>query len=281
MKQVKLMLGLLFCANALLAQWDIDKHVQMVKDLEIQIKNETIDSVKLGLSKKVEKEVGYILMDEHAFDFTFDFKYIAALKSDDGLFIVISWAIPLNDGTYHNAGFFAYSYGRNKTKVYQFKTLAEQLNSPEMMRNGKSGWKPVQYYRLITTNDKRKTYYTLLGWDGKDDMSNLKVVDILRFSNSGNIYTGDKIISGKGKYFGHLEFEYQERSMMKLNFENGAIVFDHLAPIQSQYQGMPQYYGPDGTYDGLIFHDGKWNLVEGIDVRNPKMKEIPKPNKSY
>ncbi len=281
MYHIKLMLGLLFLTHSAFGQWGIDKHVLAVKDLEILIKNETKDSLKLAISKKMEKEITNILMDEHAFDFDFDFKYIAALKSEDGLFLVISWAIPLNNGTFQNFGYFAYSYGRGKTKIYQFKMLAEQLNSPEMMRNGKSGWTPVQYYRLITVEDKRKTFYTLLGWDGKDDLSNVKVIDILRFSNSGTILVGDKIIYGKGKYLGHLEFEYQERSMMKLNYENGAIVFDHLQPIEPQYQGMPHYYGPDGTYDGLIFQDGRWNLIEAIDVRNPKMKEIPKPKKSY
>ena len=35
------------------------------------------------------------------------------------------------------------------------------------------------------------------------------------------------------------------------------IIWDHLAPIESKYEGMPEFYGPDFTHDALKFKKGK------------------------
>jgi hypothetical protein len=45
------------------------------------------------------------------------------------------------------------------------------------------------------------------------------------------------------------------------------IIFDHLAPPNSSYTGNYAYYGPDFSYDGFRFEEGKWELVEKVDVR--------------
>ena len=47
-------------------------------------------------------------------------------------------------------------------------------------------------------------------------------------------------------------------------------------------EGLPQYYGPDGSYDALEMKKGKWVTVEDVDVRNDKNKndraKKPDPN---
>ncbi|HEX3387053.1 MAG TPA: hypothetical protein VHS53_17755, partial [Mucilaginibacter sp.] len=49
--------------------------------------------------------------------------------------------------------------------------------------------------------------------------------------------------------------------------------FDHLAPQDGRQKKHYDLYGPDLTYDGYRFKDGRWVYVENLDMRN-------KPNKS-
>ena len=55
---------------------------------------------------------------------------------------------------------------------------------------------------------------------------------------------------------------------LKYNNELKMIVFDHLSPFESRYQGVYQFYGPDFSYDGLEFNKGIWRLISDVDARN-------------
>jgi hypothetical protein len=46
------------------------------------------------------------------------------------------------------------------------------------------------------------------------------------------------------------------------------IAFDHLVPFHPVYSGNYEFYGPDGSFDGLEFVDGLWMLREDLDARN-------------
>jgi hypothetical protein len=45
------------------------------------------------------------------------------------------------------------------------------------------------------------------------------------------------------------------------------IVFDHLSPSESKYAGQYMYYGPDFSYDGLLFKDKKWFYQAHLDLK--------------
>jgi hypothetical protein len=45
------------------------------------------------------------------------------------------------------------------------------------------------------------------------------------------------------------------------------IAYDHLVPMNPIYQNQFEFYGPDGSFDGLRFTDGTWVLEEDIDAR--------------
>jgi hypothetical protein len=46
---------------------------------------------------------------------------------------------------------------------------------------------------------------------------------------------------------------------------------DRLVPMDPSLKNMRKYYVPSGdTYDGYIFRNGYWILVEEIEVANKK-----------
>jgi len=43
---------------------------------------------------------------------------------------------------------------------------------------------------------------------------------------------------------------------------------DHLAPMEPVFEGDRSYYGPDFSYDALDYQEGKWMLIEDVELRN-------------
>ncbi len=280
MRKILLFLFALFLNLSCFSQ-EINNLQKLIAGLEQNIALADADSEKIALSDELEKTFANYLNHSESFDAEMKLKHISQIRSKDNKLNIITWNIPLKNGTFSYYGFLQYQ-NKKKIKITNLRTLYKNIQSPELASLRALGWHPILYYKLVSKNAGQKTYYTLLGWDGKDDFSNLKIIDILRFNIFNRPVFGDKIISAHGHKYGHIEFEYNERSAMNLHEYQGALVFDHLEPLTPQYKSNPEYYGPDGTYDGLFFENGKWILVNKIDVRNPKIKVLKrKKKKSY
>jgi len=70
-----------------------------------------------------------------------------------------------------------------------------------------------------------------------------------------------------------MRYDYQSIMVQKrkrLVKENAwLIVVDRLIPMDPSMKGMRNYYVPAGdTYDGFLFKNGYWVLVEDIEVAN-------------
>jgi len=87
-------------------------------------------------------------------------------------------------------------------------------------------------------------------------------------------YVIDETQEFEKKVINYFTSEYQAGRTVLLRYdpENDMIVFDHLSPPNPELEGQFQFYGPDFTFDGLRFKDGKWEYVKNVDVRNPKDK---------
>ena len=57
---------------------------------------------------------------------------------------------------------------------------------------------------------------------------------------------------------------------MLLNYESAEnrIVFDHLAPPDPNLKGKFELYGPDFSYDGFKFLNGRWKFISDLELKN-------------
>ena len=65
-----------------------------------------------------------------------------------------------------------------------------------------------------------------------------------------------------------LEYSSQVAISVRYDPLMDMVAFDHLVPFHPIYNGNYEFYGPDGSFDGLEFSAGTWILREDIDVRN-------------
>jgi len=113
----------------------------------------------------------------------------------------------------------------------------------------------------------------------------MKIIDILSIDENGNIVFGQPIFKTEEGIKSRIVFEYAEKANMLLRHDYQAIriekrkriqrentwliVMDRLIPVDPTLKGIMKYYVPAGdVYDGFIFRDGFWVLVEDIEAAN-------------
>ena len=224
---------------------------------------------------KINKEILILfekaLKNRSSFDYHFvKLMNMSKLSSSDEKFKIYTWNIVFKDGTYKYFGFCQFKKNK-KAKVVLFKLNdnSESIELAERKILTNKNWFGALYYKLLTNTYKDKTYYTLLAWDGNNDFTNKKIIDVV-YINNNEIFFGQPIFKNDNKTLNRVVFEYtkQARMMLKFNEKLKYIVFDHLSPSHKKFEGQYIYYGPDMTYDGFYFKKGFWWLKHNVKGRN-------------
>jgi hypothetical protein len=281
-----------------------------LSELDIKYFSRLEDSLKI-ISKKVffsKKETNrfnankqflalwnVILKDEKSIQYPFDSlkKDVSLVFSPDKKFRIITWDMRKDDQTYFYFGYIQVNnsktikkglFKKETTSKYEFYQLLDKSNTiktPEIYVADPGKWFGMLYVDVIKSNDD---FYTLIGWDGNDKLTQRKFIDILSFKPDGTPTFGKDVFKFPGKFAKRIMFEYaSEVSMsLKYNTTRKQIIFSHLAPNtpDPMLEGQFQYYGPDGSFDALSMKKGNWVYEPAIDIRKDKDKSdnTKKPN---
>lgn len=274
-----------FAQNTVLAPATYNGYQDTLKLLFKQLYSATSDAEKKVVNQKLLYVFEQALSMPDAYEFTFDsLTDIARLSSDDKVFKIYNWNLPHKDGTQEYFGFVHHKFVQVKKvglfkkqttetiQLYPLIDKSDEIKSPENAITDNKKWYGMLYYKVITEKAKKKTYYTLLGWDGNDNSSKKKIIDPLSFDDKGIPHFGGDVFEMPKKNPKRVIFEFGASCSMsiKYNEKKDKIVFDHLAPEQPQLEGQYQYYCSDMSYDGFAFKKGKWIYEEDVDVTNEK-----------
>lgn len=252
------------------AKNEIENPVELdsIANMLENIKKSNSDIYKISLNDYLFNYLKKYLQNPNSFNVKFEnISNLTVLRSSDNLLNVYTWNLYYTDGSFQYFGFLQYKLDK-KTIVYPLidkKYGAEDIDI--RLYASPSDWYGAIYYEVITKKWNNATYYTLIGWDGADFMINRKVVEVLSFDRRGVANFGKKIFKINRTNVGRLIFEYSDKVTMLLRYneKKDMIVLDHLVPSETKYQNMYQYYGPDFSFDALVFRAGKWMLEQNID----------------
>ncbi len=237
------------------------------------------DSDKIKINKQILNYFNTVLNIDSSFFYKFNIKKIGSIYSDDKLVRLITWNIKLSNGEYKYYGFVMHKKNKkSKPKIFVLNDKSADILNPDKQTLDNNKWFGCLYYKIITTKYLGTKYYTLLGWDGNNYLTTKKIIDILYFTRTGRPKFGKSFftpLTNKRKKQKRIIFEFSSQVVMSLIYDKRykAIVFDHLAPIHSNYKGKYEFYGPDFTYDSYKFKKGRWILNQNIKVKNPKKKK--------
>lgn len=207
------------------------------------------------------------LKEPNSFYFNFEkLRMISILYAPDNSFRIISWNLPLQDGSYLYYGSIQYKLGTIKLTPLLDKTF--QINNPERDVVPAKDWYGAQYYEIIPLT---KYQYVLLGWKGHHADYTKKVIDVLNFSPNGEVTFGAAVFSDDDTRMRKI-FSYTKQASMhlKYNADKKLIEFDHIVPADPSLKGNFKYYGPDLSYDGYSIENGKLVFKENIQIQNPE-----------
>ncbi len=240
--------------------------------------------------------------------------YASVLTAPNNKFRVFTWAVIRDNGEYECFG--AVQYYNDKEEEYTFVLLNDK--SDEIMNREETlltadNWLGAVYQDLIQTESNGHTYYTLLGWNGVDHITERKMIEPVTIRN-GKVQFGAPLFR-KERNLRRIVLEYTNDVMVNLSYETQIvqevktervkvkgknryqtirkvkdhkekmIIFDEVAPQVPGMEGLFQYYVPSGEELAYSFIDGKWELRKGAQGRltdkrlnkefAPKAKEAP------
>jgi len=275
MKKYLILVLLFFSINIFAQSPEIKQKTDSISALFGLIVKAQSDEEKQTYNEQIKNIFAELLLNKETFDYSFlELKFVSKLKSDDELLKIYTWNLPFENGTFEYFGFVQLKQNNGSIELIELKDKSKKIKDAEKKVLYANNWYGALYYKLLTNSYKGKTYYTLLGWDGNDNFTNKKIIDILSIKHK-KIQFGSPIIKiNNNETKNRLIFEYSEQAKMMLRYDDKVkmIVFDHLAPEQKKFKGQYMYYGPDLSQDGLFFQDGYWIMKFNLDLRNPDDK---------
>lgn len=263
---------------------DFIKAEDSLKKLGGLILNGENDFIKYAANEKFLTLLESTLLKENSFEYPFDsLIMIARLVSSDNKFRIFNWNLKKADNTYEYFGIIqVWNEKQKKYYIFPLTDNSDKITKSETQTLDCQNWYGAHYYKIIYNKSGGKKYYTLLGWDGNDLLTQKKIIDVLTFNSGDKPLFGASIFKYNKKTQKRVIFEYSATTSMSLKYDKQymlhgkrprkMIVFDRLAPSDPNLEGQYQFYFPEtNIFDAFIFRMGKWAMLKDIDARMQKM----------
>lgn len=248
---------------------DLVKAEAQLKSMFDQLYAQEIPGSQLALYHDIDSVFSNALQLAGSFDHTWSkLDQIGKLTSDDGRIKVFSWLYPVSLDDYR---YTAYIQVMNNKDAELFKlepATADNIHARDFEQEV-GRWDGKVYYDLVTTEHKRKVLYTLIGVDFNNTSTSVKTIEVISIQRGKPVFRDEQFLVG-GTVEDRIVLEYAAdlAATVRYNEALDMIVYDHLVPLHPLYHDNYQFYGPDGSYDGLKFTEGIWVQEEDVDARN-------------
>jgi hypothetical protein len=258
-----------FCVYTQKTEINFEKAISELNGIGIKIISDISDEEKYIANEKFKISLKEVISNPNSFDYSFDsLKTISILKANK--LKIYNWALPLTDGTFEYFAFLQLKKSNEEYTILELTDKSDEIKTPESKILTNKSWYGALYYKIIHDKKLGENYYTFLGWDGNNKLTNKKIIDVIHISNNGMVKFGAPIFKTEKKTKKRMIFEYTEDAVMSLKYypKIGKIVFNQLDPIQSNLVGVYEYYAPNLKYfDALFIKTGKWMIEKNTDIR--------------
>ena len=264
---------------------ELKQYEDSLKTIAPQILYGDHDFNKYEASEKFYRILTEALTLKNAFNYPFDsLKTISILKSPDEYFRIFTWNLRRNDGSYDYFGLVQINPKKaNGEALFKLTNSTNKDTNATHEISNIENWYGASYYKIVQKKSNKNVYYTLLGWDGNNNLTTRKIIDVIVFDKNGQPEFGASIFQTKTdiktrfiiEYAAYVSssLKYEKQFMHKGKNKKWMIVFDRVSPLSPMLAGQYQFYVPDtDTYDAFIFENGVWKFYEDVDARNPKIK---------
>lgn len=241
-----------------------------LKGLFEQLYSDSIEEPQVVLDR-IQQMMPGILALPGAMDFPWSgLDRIGVIQSEDGLLRIFTWHWREDPDNYRYFGFMQLAQKKGRVRVELLRDNQLPQHALYQLDQSTDDWYGKLYYGMVTRQHKRKTYYTLLGMDFNNSRSTLKMVEMWSLHRGKPQFVKGAFSNGK-EVVDRVVLEYSSQVAISVRYDgmHDMIVYDHLVPLHAVYENNFEFYGPDGSFDGLKFEDGTWYYQEDVDARMP------------
>ena len=210
------------------------------------------------------------LAEEGAMEFTWSkLDRIGVISSDDGNVRIFTWHVMEDPDHYRYYGYIQMNLKRDQIRVFELKDNLKPQRNLNRLEQSPENWFGKLYYQIIAETYKRDTYYTLMGMDFNNSRSTIKTIETISIHRRMPRFEQGMYLVGNNQQ-DRMVLEYSSQVSISVRYDPAIrmITYDHLEPLHPVYRNNFEFYGPDGSIDGLQFTDGAWIFVRDIDARN-------------
>lgn len=258
---------------------DLEEVETNIEILLNKLSNSNNDENSDTISNNIRNAFIESFSNQEVFNYAFDRLKICKIKSSDGKVRLINWNQPNQDGTFKYYCFVLKK--ENEKEPFEWFELTQAKREVDKIENkilNADRWIGTLYYDIIPVQiSKNKTQYVVLGWDGKDDLTTRKIIDVIDFSGN-KVKLGANLFKSELGARKRVIFEYSNDVSMSVKYyaKKKCIVLDHLSPKNPMMEGIFADYGPDGTYSMYKLEKDKFEFIDNIDISQfAEDSEIP------
>lgn len=254
---------------------EIQQELKTLNKLSIAIIEGENDEQKMEANKQLKTTLEAILENDTSFEIDFSSVEKMSVLKENKLKIY-NWALPYQNGTFEYFAFLQIKLSNNTYKIVELTDKSQEIEKPESKVLTPKMWFGALYYTLIYEKKLGESYYTVLGWDGNNLLTNKKIIDVIVVDDYGMVKLGAAVFKMEKKTQKRVIFEYGKEYSMSLKFDKSKsrIIFDYLVPASSKLKGVYEYYGPSlDTFDALVLENNKWKLETEVKVELEKSKK--------
>jgi hypothetical protein len=225
------------------------------------------------------------LQVKNSFYYPFDsLVSIARVVPHDSTFKIFTWQLQINGDMIRQHGAIQMNTPDGSLKLFPLIDKTDLINNIEDTITSNRAWIGALYYKVVEEKAFGKNYYTLLGFDDNNMVSDRKVIDVLTFKDGQPVFGGPYFsFPDNSLHHGAMDryvMEYKKNASPKLSFDTNMdlIIFEHL--VSETGEPKKKYtYIPDGDYEGLKWKDGKWVYIEKIfnQITPEGQEPVPQP----
>ncbi len=291
-KLAVILISFFISANASFGQ-----HISAVNKKLLQKKEDTLQKVAYQIlnGRNVEERftadsqftrtLVRALQIKNSFYYPFDSLIsIAKVIPQDSAFKIFTWQLVINGDIIRQHGAIQMNTPDGSLKLFPLIDKTDIINNIDDTVTSNRAWIGALYYKIVEEKAFGKNYYTLLGFDDNNMVSDRKFIDVLTFKDGEPVFGGPYFSFQNNSIHPHpidrYVMEYKKNASPKLSFDKnmGIIIYEHLVSETGEPQKKYTYI-PDGDYEGLKWVDGKWVHIEKVfNQITPEGKEpVPQP----
>lgn len=256
----------------------LDQYEQELNEISPILLNGKNELERFSANEKFVEIWDLILDDPKSLKHKFEsIENFPIITSKDKKLRIINWIVALDNNTYQYHGIVQFFNSSNKYQVSRLIPLSGEMKNVESIKLENNNWYGALYYQMEEIKRGNKKYYVLLGWNGNDERSNIKVIDVL--SVKKDLVFGAPIFRVDKKRLNRYIIEYKEDASASIKFKKkeDRIVLSNLIPLNDGMEGLYDYYVPDGSINAFELSNGSFKLKR--DIENTEKVNIPKIRK--